>query len=83
MRLAWLKFTRPSTCACVGRVPLWPLPIRSNSSRALIGDLIDPEYPFLAAVAQPGWTFLDFGAAIGQFGVFAAFTAHALIRTEC
>jgi len=34
--------------------------------------LIDPEYPFLAAVARPGWTYVDVGAAIGQFTIFAA-----------
>jgi FkbM family methyltransferase len=39
----------------------------------VFGDLIDPEYAFLTAVARPGWTFLDVGAAIGQFTVFAAF----------
>ena len=38
----------------------------------VFGDLIDPEYAFLSAVARPNWTFIDVGAAIGQFTVFAA-----------
>jgi FkbM family methyltransferase len=42
--------------------------------------LIDPEYPFLAAVARPGWTFLDVGAAIGQFTVFAAAAAGGRVH---
>ena len=35
-------------------------------------DLIDPEYAFLEVVGRPDWMFLDVGAAIGQFTVFAA-----------
>ena len=38
----------------------------------LFGDLIDPEYAFLQAAARPSWTFLDVGAAIGQFSIAAA-----------
>lgn len=45
----------------------------------LFGDLIDPEYAFLQAVAKPSWTFLDVGAAIGQFSIAAA-TGGGLIH---
>jgi FkbM family methyltransferase len=38
----------------------------------VFGDLIDPEYAFLREVGRPDWIFLDVGAAIGQFTVFAA-----------
>jgi FkbM family methyltransferase len=46
----------------------------------VFGDLIDPEYAFLEAVARPSWTFVDVGAAIGQFTVFAALSASGRVH---
>ena len=37
----------------------------------VFGEVIDPEYAFLARVARPNWCFIDVGAAIGQFTVYA------------
>ncbi|WP_214409856.1 FkbM family methyltransferase [Sphaerisporangium fuscum] len=42
----------------------------------VFGDVIDPEYDFLARVLRPGWTVVDVGAAIGQFTIFCARTAE-------
>jgi FkbM family methyltransferase len=42
----------------------------------VFGDVIDPEYDFLARVLRPGWTVVDVGAAIGQFTIFCARSAE-------
>jgi len=46
----------------------------------MFGDLIDPEFALLREVARPGWVFVDVGAAIGQFAMFAAGLPEARIH---
>jgi FkbM family methyltransferase len=46
----------------------------------IFGDLVDPEYPFLRAIARPDWRVVDVGAAIGQFTVFSAKLPAAVVH---
>ena len=84
LRLARLKLTRPSMAEVrlreSGATLAFAYPSQLVPALVVFGDLIDPEYPFLAAVAQPGWTFFDVGAAIGQFTVFAAFSVGGRVH---
>ena len=77
-RLFRLWLVRPPTVEVrlrnSGTVLGFAYPAQLVPALVVFGDLIDPEYAFLAAVARPNWTFLDVGAAIGQFTVFAAFS---------
>jgi len=63
-----------------GAVLGFAYPTQLVPALVVFGDLIDPEYAFLAAVARPGWIFLDVGAAIGQFTVFAAFSTRGRVH---
>jgi len=76
LRLFRLWLMRPPTVEVrlrnSGIVLGFAYPTQLVPALVVFGDLIDLEYAFLAAVARPGWTFLDVGAAIGQFTVFAA-----------
>jgi len=84
LRLALLKLTKPSTAEVrlreSGASLAFAYPSQLVPALVVFGDLIDPEYPFLESVAQPGWTFLDVGAAIGQFTVFAAFSTRGSVH---
>ena len=76
LRLFRLWLMRPPTVEVrlrsSGAVLGFAYPTQLVPALVVFGDLIDPEYAFLAMVARPSWTFLDVGAAIGQFTVFAA-----------
>src|SRR5262245_38592237 len=76
LRLLWLRLARPSAVEIrlrsSGAVLGFAYPRQLVPALVVFGDVIDPEYAFLAAVARPNWTFIDVGAAIGQFTVFAA-----------
>jgi FkbM family methyltransferase len=84
VRLFRLWLMRPQTVEVrlrnSGAVLGFTYPTQLVPALVVFGDLIDPEYAFLAAVARPGWTFLDVGAAIGQFTVFAAFSKSGRVH---
>src|SRR3970040_2142325 len=74
--LARLKLVRPARAEVrlrqTGATMTFNYPKQLVPALVVFGDLIDPEYAFLREVARPDWIFLDVGAAIGQFTVFAA-----------
>ena len=83
-RLATIKLRRPrSVMVKLRSGPHIEMEYPHQLVPALVvfGDLIDPEYDFLRAVARPDWVVIDIGAAIGQFTVYAALlpgtTVHA------
>jgi FkbM family methyltransferase len=84
LRLLRISLLRPPTVEVrlrnSGAVLGFTYPTQLVPALVVFGDLIDPEYAFLTTVAQPGWTFLDVGAAIGQFSVFAAFSKSARVH---
>lgn len=84
MRLVWLKLTRPATAEVrlreSGARVSFAYPRQLVPMLVVFGDVIDPEYAFLSAVAKEGWTFLDVGAAIGQFTVFAAVSTKGRVH---
>ena len=84
LRLFRLWLTRPPTVEVrlrsSGAVLGFAYPAQLVPALVVFGDLIDPEYAFLAAVARPNWIFLDVGAAIGQFTVFAAFSKSGRVH---
>lgn len=46
----------------------------------IFGDLIDPEFALLRKIGRPDWRFLDVGAAIGQFTVFATMSLRGTVH---
>jgi len=84
LRLFQLWLMRPPTVEVrlrgSGAVLGFAYPRQLVPALVMFGDLIDPEYAFLTAVARPGWTFIDVGAAIGQFTVFAALSAGGRVH---
>lgn len=84
MRLVWLKLTRPATVDVrlreSGALVSFAYPRQLVPMLVVFGDVVDPEYAFLSAVAKQGWTFLDVGAAIGQFTVFAAVSTKGRVH---
>lgn len=84
LRLAHLAVARPATAEVrlrsSGATLAFSYPVQMVPALVMFGDLIDPEYAFLEAVAKPGWTFLDVGAAIGQFTVFAAVATRGRVH---
>src|SRR5262245_24553105 len=63
LRLFWLWFTRPRTVEVrlrsSGAILGFAYPTQLVPALVVFGDLIDPEYAFLAAVVRPDWIFLD------------------------
>ncbi|MDB5527030.1 MAG: methyltransferase FkbM family [Devosia sp.] len=74
-RLALLQLRHPRRSEVrlrSGTVMEFDYPSQFPPMLVMFGDLVDPEYAFLRAIARPGWTIVDVGAAIGQFTLFAA-----------
>ncbi|MDB5586645.1 MAG: methyltransferase FkbM family [Devosia sp.] len=74
-RLALLRVRRPKRSEVKlrsGTVMEFDYPSQFPPMLVMFGDLVDPEFAFLRAIARPGWTVVDVGAAIGQFTLFAA-----------
>ena len=74
-RLALLQLRRPKRSEVrlrSGTVMEFDYPSQFPPMLVMFGDLVDPEFAFLRAIARPGWTMIDVGAAIGQFTLFAA-----------
>lgn len=82
MRLARLAVLRPPMATVElrsGGHLAFEYPEQFAPSLVMFGDLIDPEFSFLRAIARPNWTVVDVGAAIGQFSVFAGLLPCARI----
>jgi FkbM family methyltransferase len=74
-RLALLQLRHPKQSEVrlrSGTVMEFDYPSQFPPMLVMFGDLVDPEFAFLRAIARPGWTVVDVGAAIGQFTLFAA-----------
>lgn len=81
VRLLGVRLRRPKRSEIQlrsGPVLEFDYPRQFPPTLVMFGDLIDPEFAFLRAIARPDWVIADIGAAIGQFTMFAATlpTAH-------
>lgn len=75
VRLAGLRLRRPHRSRIKVRSGFeleFRCPDQVPVALVAFGDLIDPEYRLLIAIARPDWVVVDVGAAIGQFTVFSA-----------
>lgn len=75
LRLAHLRLRQPRRASVRTRSGFeleFAYPSQMPTALVAFGDMIDPEYPLLRALANPSWVVVDVGAAIGQFTVFAA-----------
>jgi FkbM family methyltransferase len=82
-RLLWVHVTRPPRSEIrlrSGPVLEFDFPSQSPPALVMFGEPIDPEFALLREISQPGWVFVDVGAAIGQFAIFAARLPGALVH---
>ena len=82
-RVAWLLLRSPRHSRIrlrSGPVLEFDYPSQFPGVLVMFGDLIDPEYQFLRAVAGREWVIVDVGAAIGQFALFAATLPDAVVH---
>lgn len=75
VRLALLRLgtkERASVRLRSGATIAFDVPSQVPPALVMFRTLIDPEFRFLAELAEPDWVVVDVGAAIGQFSLFAA-----------
>ncbi len=79
-QLMTLAVTRPPTARVALRGGLhldFDYPSQLAPSLVMFGDVIDPEFAMLSDLSPTDWTFIDVGAAIGQFSLFAGLMPQA------